>query len=122
MTAEEYKELIGATPEYVDAGEPCNKWYGTKYCMLLPRAEELGMIEYVQRPGETIFVPAGWWHNVLNLDFTVAITRNHMLPAMVPSALDEFQKGPPELVEWSRGLRDGIEALEPHRRDMCGLP
>ena len=35
--------------------------------------EEAGMVECVQDAGETMFVPAGWHHAVVNVGETVAL-------------------------------------------------
>jgi len=49
------------------------QWYLEVY----PQLEEgFRPLEAQQEPGEMIFVPGGWWHSVLNLEESVAITEN----------------------------------------------
>jgi hypothetical protein len=43
------------------------EWFIYQYPNL-PLAER--PIEFIQRPGEVVFVPRGWWHCVVNLDGT----------------------------------------------------
>ncbi|KAF9924015.1 hypothetical protein FBU30_005945 [Linnemannia zychae] len=48
-------------------------WYLDVYPHLPPESLPL---EIVQNPGQTIYVPSGWWHMVINMDDTVAVTHN----------------------------------------------
>mmetsp|Transcript_127761 Transcript_127761/g.361633 ORF Transcript_127761/g.361633 Transcript_127761/m.361633 type:complete len:357 (+) Transcript_127761:53-1123(+) len=92
-TSEEYKALLGIVDAY--ARVPPAYWFMDVYPGLKRNEASLGMVECIQNPGDTIFVPAGWWHIVLNLDTTVAVTMNHMLPAMLPRALRSFDSESP---------------------------
>jgi oxalate decarboxylase/phosphoglucose isomerase-like protein (cupin superfamily) len=42
------------------------------------RPSHLRPVECVVEAGEMVFVPHGWWHAVLNLDDSVAITHNYV--------------------------------------------
>jgi hypothetical protein len=52
-------------------------------------------MQCVQHPGEIIFVPSGWWHQVLNLDATGAVTENFANEHNVHAVLAEMRmRGP----------------------------
>lgn len=74
---------------------------------------ELGMIEVLQEPGETIYVPQGWWHCVINFGLTTAATENVFLPDMIcASTVSALMSSmPKECTAW-------LEALRTHRPEL----
>ena len=68
---------------------------------------ELQTIEFTQYPGETVFVPGGWWHAVINLDDTVAITQNFCSRANFVSVWKQTRGGRKKMaVKWLRLLHE----------------
>ncbi|KAG2440826.1 hypothetical protein HXX76_003681 [Chlamydomonas incerta] len=50
-------------------------------------------IEFVQEPGEVVYIPGGWWHAVLNLETAVAVTQNFVCDANLPRVVAYMAAG-----------------------------
>ncbi|KAL6048425.1 Histone lysine demethylase JMJD6b [Balamuthia mandrillaris] len=62
--------------DYVGA-DPID-WFIHHYPNIRARKDQLFQpIECIQEPGELIFVPSNWWHMVMNLETSVAVTQNY---------------------------------------------
>ena len=72
--------------EYKGVDREAISWFQEVLPKLIKDHPELAArrIDFVQRPGETVFVPGDWWHVVTNLETTVAVTQNLLMPAMLP--------------------------------------
>ena len=65
------------------------------------------MYQFVQSAGDTVFVPGGWWHAVLNMEDTVAMTQNFCSRANFSKVWREARSGRKKMsVKWLKRLHE----------------
>jgi Cupin-like domain len=80
------------------------EWYLSFY--QFKDANGVTPLECTVRAGEVIFVPRGWWHAVLNLEESVAVTQNYVSAANLDHVLT-FLKSP-----YANALVSGVNSEE----------
>ncbi|KAJ2384333.1 hypothetical protein GGI23_006953 [Coemansia sp. RSA 2559] len=76
-----------------------------------PRLDQLKTIEIVQRPGEIVFVPSRWWHQVHNEGDTISINHNWANEYNLPELYTHLRH---ELDEVRHAFRDLVDVDEFH--------
>ncbi|KAG2520976.1 hypothetical protein JM16_006507 [Phytophthora kernoviae] len=73
------------------------EWFVTFYKEVQKLPAHLKPLEGICREGETMFVPHGWWHTVLNIEESVAMTQNFVSSGNVKSVLQFLTEKPDQV-------------------------
>jgi hypothetical protein len=78
-------------------------------------------IQFTANRGDIVFVPSGWWHAVINLEDTIAITQNFVGQGNLRKVLDFLKRRGDQVsgVDSAERLYDRfVECLKNHRPDL----
>ena len=73
---------------YYESPRPA-EWY-RKYFYNLSAEER--PVEFMLEKGELLYLPAGWWHQVINLTDTIAVTQCFVTPGALPCVYGDIKK------------------------------
>ncbi|SJX60865.1 uncharacterized protein SRS1_12092 [Sporisorium reilianum f. sp. reilianum] len=82
----------------LDFAQETRRLYGPEAA----RPEDRLLVEGVCEEGEVLYVPSGWWHLVINLEESVALTQNFVSPAELGIVLDFMKNKSDQLSGFKR--------------------
>jgi|TARA_B110000858_G_scaffold2370_1_gene2623 histone arginine demethylase JMJD6 len=89
-----------------DAGIRGAEWFIKEY----PKYKHLPHNDFIQNPGETIFLPSNWWHITVNLEDSIAITQNLLTHNNFKKAIEVCYDSLPKVyIKWIRLLNEQME-------------
>eukprot|EP00835_Amoeboradix_gromovi_P007127 NODE_1078_length_1403_cov_0.666411.p1 type:complete len:361 gc:universal NODE_1078_length_1403_cov_0.666411:59-1141(+) len=92
--------------------EQASRWFSEVY----PTLNNVHKVEFVQHPGDCIYVPSNWYHAVINLDFTIAITHNFCSLSNFEICYRECKWCRPNM---AKRLRNEIVNNTPKVQELC---
>ncbi|GAB9473909.1 F-box protein [Globisporangium polare] len=99
------------------------EWFVTFYPQIKKLPPHMKPLEGVCREGEIVFVPHGWWHLVLNLDESIAVTQNFVCKGNIKGVLQFLKDKPDQVSGLSYDKRPELihnfrAALEEHQPEL----
>ena len=68
-------------------------WFRDEY----PKLKHLQHYRFIQKPGEILYIPSGWWHIAINREATMAVTQNFFEPKYISKAKDLILRERPDV-------------------------
>jgi histone arginine demethylase JMJD6 len=82
------------------------EWFLKEY----PKYKHLPHKDFIQLPGETVFLPSDWWHITVNFEDSIAVTQNFLIQPNFSKARNAMYKILPKVyLKWIRVLNEQID-------------